>query len=267
MTLQTHLTHLVTDQHARISGAVRLMTGHAALKANGRVLENKRTALIAVALEASRLVTERNAHGLRHGARVRIVTVGAGHRAFGQAMLVRLLKRRPNREMARRALSINVRRFLKEQRPPARAVNRMTLKAPHRVLGMARQDAPHIRRTVPVAAQTRKVRLGRFQLGGLLDVFDVCAFCVFCPRTVAGLASHGLPAPRMIRLNGIVGRLRKSGVNLFVTELTGIRAGISRLESRSLGSGGSGSCGLGWRSVGPLRSSIVSHQDTSCKAH
>src|ERR1700737_2375237 len=167
-----------------------------------------------------------------------IMTVGAGHRAFGKAMLVGLLKCRPDREVAVGALRVDVGRLLQEQRPPTRAVNGVTLRAPHAVLGMACQDAAHVRSTVPVAAQARKVRLGCFELGGLLDVLDIGAFCVFCPRTVAGLASHGLPASRMIRFYGVVGRLRKSGVNLFVTELTGIRAGVSRLESRSLGSSG-----------------------------
>jgi hypothetical protein len=265
--LQTHQTHLVTDQHAWISRTVRLMTRHAALEANGGVLENEGTALIAVALEARRLVAEGNAHGLRHGARMGIVAVGTGHRAFGKAMLVGLLKRRPDREMARGALRVNVRRFLKEQRPPARAVNGVALKAPHGVLGMAGQDASHVRRIVPVAALAGKVPLGWFQLGGLLDIFDVRAFCVFCPSTVAGLARHGLPATRMICFDGVVWRLSKSRVNLFVTELTGIRADVSRLESRSLGSGCGRGRGLGWRSGGRLRRSIVSQQDTSCKAH
>src|ERR1700680_2945351 len=123
-----------------------------------------------------------------------IMAVGAGHRPFGKTMLVGLLKRRPDREMAVGALGINVRRFLKEQRPSAGAVNGVALKAPHGVLGMARQDAPHVRRAVPVATQASKVRLGWFQLGGLLDVLDIGAFCVFCPRTMAGLASPGLPA-------------------------------------------------------------------------
>ena len=137
MALQTHQTHLVTNQHAWISRAVRLMTGHAAFEANGRVLENERTALIAVALEAGRLVAERNAHGLRHVARMGIVAIGAGHRSFGQAMLIWLLKCRPDREMAVGALRVDVRRLLQEQRPPTRAVNAVTLKAPHGVLGMA----------------------------------------------------------------------------------------------------------------------------------
>ena len=169
------------------------------------MLENERTAFIAVALEAGRLVAECNAHGLRQVARMGIVAVGTGHRTFGKTMLVRLLKGRPDREMARGALRVDVRGFLQEQRPPAGAVNGVALKAPHGVLGVTRQDAPHVRRTVPVATQAGKVRLGWFQLGGLLDVFDVGAFCVFCPRTVAGLASHGLPASRMIRFYGVVG--------------------------------------------------------------
>lgn len=68
MALQAHLAYLMTDQHARISGAVRLMTRHATLEANGRVLENEWTALIAVALEAGRLVAESNPHRLRQEA-------------------------------------------------------------------------------------------------------------------------------------------------------------------------------------------------------
>ena len=152
MALQAHLTYLMTDQHARISGAVRLMTGHAAFEANGCVLENKWTALIAVALEAGRLVAERDAHGLRQVARMRVVAVGAGHRAFGKTMLVGLLKRCPDRSVAVGALRVDVGRPLQEQRPPTRAVNGVTLKAPHGVLGMACQDAAHVRSTVPVAA-------------------------------------------------------------------------------------------------------------------
>ena len=92
MTFEAHQANFVPDQHSRISRAVRLMAGGATFEANGGVLEYKWSTFVAVALEAGRLVTEGNAHALRHIARVRIVAIGARHGAFGETMFIGFLK-------------------------------------------------------------------------------------------------------------------------------------------------------------------------------
>ena len=214
--LQANQAHFVTNQHAWIGRAVRLMTGHAAFEAHWRMFEHEGTTLIAVALEAGRLIAECNPHGLRHGAPVRIMTVGARHRAFGQAMLVRLLKRRPNRKMAGRALGVDVGCLSDQQRLAARTMDGMTLIAGHRVFGVAFLDASQTR-GVAVAPQAGGVRIHWVQFSGQLDQARVCGICVFCPRTMARFASHPRPTARLICLHREVGRLSKSVVDFFVT--------------------------------------------------
>src|SRR5947209_3729842 len=63
--LQTNKSLFVPDQHARVRGSVRFMTRTATLHPQRRVLESEGTALVAVALEAARLIGIDRSNGLR----------------------------------------------------------------------------------------------------------------------------------------------------------------------------------------------------------
>lgn len=52
MTLQAQKPHIGSDEHARIRGAVRLMARRASFGSHRNVLKCKRSALVAVTLEA-----------------------------------------------------------------------------------------------------------------------------------------------------------------------------------------------------------------------
>ena len=60
------------------------------------MLEDERSTFITVALQAWRLIPVGDTHALRQIAGMRIVAVGARHRAFREPMFIRFLKCRPD---------------------------------------------------------------------------------------------------------------------------------------------------------------------------
>src|ERR1039458_10062514 len=94
--LHAYEAHLMPRQHAGIRRPVRLVAGPASFEAHGSVLEGKGSHLIAVAFGAARFVGLGGLHLAGQGAAVRIVTIDAGHGAFGQAVFVRLLETGPD---------------------------------------------------------------------------------------------------------------------------------------------------------------------------
>ena len=118
---QTHELHLRTGQHARIGGAMHFVTGGASFEANRRVLERERTALVAVAFEAAGLVRGEDLCHRRTNAAVRIVAIHAGHRAFGQFVMIGPLELRPDVGVATGALLVD--RRGRSRHKPVRAVH------------------------------------------------------------------------------------------------------------------------------------------------
>jgi len=105
--LQAHDANFLAHQQPRIGRAVWLVAGYATFEAHRSVLERERSALIAVAVQASRLV---RGEGLRHrwaDTAVRIVTVDAAHRTFRKLMMIGPLKLGPDVGVAARALFID----------------------------------------------------------------------------------------------------------------------------------------------------------------
>src|SRR5262252_8901587 len=90
---------------------MRLMTGRAALQPHRRVFKREGPALIAMALEAARLIGRNHPHRSRRKAPMRIVAIHAGHGAFGKPMLVGPLELRPDVSMTARALLVDRRKF------------------------------------------------------------------------------------------------------------------------------------------------------------
>ena len=79
--LQAQLAHITASEHARIGGPMRFVTTGALLYPNRRMLERKRAALVAVALETCCVLATDGAHSGCRQAAVRIVTVAAVHGA------------------------------------------------------------------------------------------------------------------------------------------------------------------------------------------
>ena len=79
MALQAHSIYLAAREQARIRGAVRDMTGKAALDFYGGMLENKRPGFIRMAGEAHRILRLGGAQLLGQKAAMLIVTIGALH--------------------------------------------------------------------------------------------------------------------------------------------------------------------------------------------
>ena len=86
---------------------MRFVADRTTFKAHGVVLERERPTLVAMAIQAPRLV---GGKGLRHrGTRgaVRVVAIDATHRAFGQPVVIRPLKLRPDIQVAARTQLID----------------------------------------------------------------------------------------------------------------------------------------------------------------
>src|ERR1039458_5598307 len=106
--LHAYEAHLMPRQHAGIRRPVRLVAGPASFEAHGSVLEGKGSHLIAVAFGAARFVGLRGLHLAGQGATVGIVTIHAGHGAFGQAVFVRFLETGPDIGVAPGAQGVDI---------------------------------------------------------------------------------------------------------------------------------------------------------------
>ena len=85
MALQAQETFFAPHQEHPVDAAVRSVTGRAAFHFDGRVLEDERTALFHVALRAR--LPAALAQGGAVGGSVRVVAIGAFHRAFRDAVV------------------------------------------------------------------------------------------------------------------------------------------------------------------------------------
>jgi len=227
MALETHEPHLLADQHARISRAVRFVTNPATLEPHCRMLERKRTTLVAVALEAARLVRSERLHHRRPDTAVWIMAIDAGHGAFGQLMVIRTLELGPDVQMAICALLVDRGGFADQQVTPAVGMNLMTSGAGNLILHVAAFEATHLRRLIRVAGETNAIGCGGSELCRVSDKGRVPRFGVFLAGTVAGLAGSSVPAALLVGINLIVRALRKSLGDVFVTGCTGVRADIA----------------------------------------
>ena len=134
------------------------VAGRAAFKTNRRVIENEGPALVAMALQAARLVGGNGLHRARQNAPVRIVAIDARYRAFRNLVPMRTLKRRPFRQVACGAGGVH-------GCPPARdqffgrLVNRVAGDAAHLIARMPALDASDVRGLVAMAAQAACIGL------------------------------------------------------------------------------------------------------------
>src|SRR5450755_401283 len=81
----------------------------AAFKTNRGVLKRERTSLVSVTLQTAGFIGRENLCHRRPNTSVRIVTIHAAHRPFGQFMGKRFLKLRPCGYMTGSALCVDIR--------------------------------------------------------------------------------------------------------------------------------------------------------------
>jgi hypothetical protein len=223
----------MTRQQARVRRAVRLMATGTTLQPYRRMLKGKRTPFIAMAFKAARLVSKRSAHRLGLKTTMRIVTVDAGHRAFGKTVFIRTLKRSPHRQMAGCALLIDGCRPADQQGFAARSVDRMTGTATDLVFGVAAEQPARVRFLVQMAGKTTGIELVRGLLAGIVDIGSGGRFRMLGSRSVAGFTGVPFPAAMLIALQCAVSCLEQGDEDFFVASLTRFRPGVFRASGRS----------------------------------
>src|ERR1035441_6753072 len=144
-------------EHPRIGRPVRLVAGAAAFEADGSVLEGKGSHLIAVAFGAPRFVGLGGLHLAGQGAAVRIVTIHAGHGAFGQAVFVRLLETGPDIGVAGGAEGVDIGWFARHQAVGSVLVDRVAGGATDLIAGMAAVDTAAVGRLIAMAGEADAV--------------------------------------------------------------------------------------------------------------
>ena len=136
--------NLRPGEHARIGGTVRLMARRTALQSHGSMFENEGASLIAMTLEAARLVGIHRLNGFRQEGSMRIVAVHAGHGALRQLMGIRFLKAGPDIGVAFGALRIDLGGLARDQAIGSVLVNRVASGTAHLVFGMTAINASHM---------------------------------------------------------------------------------------------------------------------------
>ena len=188
MAFQADVAHLCSREHARIDRAVRFVARGASFEANGCVIEGEGAALFAVAGEASRLV---GGEGLLRGgtnAAVWIVAIDAAHCAFGQLVMIRFLKLRPNVEMTAGAQRVDGLGAARHEPHRAVGMNLMARRACHLILRVTASQPPYVRGLVEVAIHADLVRLRGRELGGLANIVGRSRFGVLLRRSVTRFA-------------------------------------------------------------------------------
>ncbi len=237
-------THLGAREHPRIGGTVGFVTRDAP-RATGACSKTNGPRLSLWQRKQVGSLPNEDPHAFGHVVGVGIVAIGAGHRAFGQAMLVRFLKRSPNRNMAGRTLGIDFRRLTFNQLASASAVDGVALRAADGFLSVARHDASKAGGVVQVTGEANLVGFGRRQLRGLADVFRVGAIGVLSAGPVAGLAGLRGPSGDLSVSTVKCRRFCKAVVDFFVADFARVGSGIAGFERGSRGCLWRGSCGGG----------------------
>jgi hypothetical protein len=227
MALQADEAHFLPGQHAWIGRAMRFMTRTATLKPHCGVLERKGTALIPMAVETPRFVGSERLHHRRANTAVRIMAIDAGHGAFGQLMVIRPLKLRPDVEVTARALVVDGGGLADHQVMAAIRVNLMTGRAGNLVLHVTALETPYLRRLVQVATEADLVGCGGRQFAGIADIRRRSRFCVFLPGTVAGFTGPSFEAMSLAGFERVVRTLLKGLENIFVAGPAKLRTGVA----------------------------------------
>ena len=160
MALKAYQPHLMLGQRPRIRRSMRLMARPAAFQLHRRMVERERSAFIAVAAEAARLIGGRSPshyrepRGLPRPA-MGIVAIGAVHGILGQLVPIRLLKRSPHAQMARSALLVDGGRSTHHQRMPVIAMHVVARNTRHSLFRVAVYNPSRVGLVVAMAREAR----------------------------------------------------------------------------------------------------------------
>jgi hypothetical protein len=201
---KTHQPYYLPGQHTWIGRAMRLVASATTLKPHGRVLERKWTALVAVAVEASRFIGTERLHHCRLDTAMRIVAIDAGHGALRQFMMIRQLKLRPDIHMAAGALFIDGGRLADHKVMASVRVNLVARCAGNLVLHVTALEAPHLRWLVQVTTEADLVSRGSVEFAGIPYVLDREGLGVFLSRAVARLAGPSIESVPLIAFDSMV---------------------------------------------------------------
>jgi len=232
MTFEAHVLHRLSSQHARISRAVRFVTARTALETHGSMLEGERTALIAVAGEATRFVgCKRRSHS-RPDTPVGVVTVHATHGFLRKSVVIRTLELRPNFEMTARALLVHRGGLAHYQSVRPAVVDFVARCARDRIFGVAALQASDVRGLVQMATEANAIRSRSRQLRWIADSRGIRRLGVFLAGAVAGLAGVSGVPPLFVRLDHIVRALREGTCDVFMAGPARFRSGVRRRRLR-----------------------------------
>ena len=146
---------------------MRLMTCLAAFKAQWSVFKRERPTLVAVAFEASRIISSEGLQHSRPDAAMRIVAIHASHVAFGKLVMERPLELGPRIEVATSALLVD-RIGLANHHRHARMYF-MAGRTRNLIVGVAAFEQADMGRRIQMTVKTDFVSRGRRQLPRILD--------------------------------------------------------------------------------------------------
>jgi hypothetical protein len=169
------------------------MASPAAFEAQRRMLECKRSALIAVTREASRLISADIPQRGVSDAPVRIVTVHARHGRFRQTVAEWLTKLRHDAGVTTRALLIDVSDAPGEQLCAAIGMNLVTSRARHLIFRMTALETSRVRGRLQMARKAASAARRGGSARGIYDLRCIAGLRMLLARAVAGLARATLP--------------------------------------------------------------------------
>jgi len=196
VTLEAYKTDIGAYQHPRIRRAMRLVTRLAAFKADRSVFEGERSALVAMAGEAPRLIGREALEHRWPDAAMGIVAVHAAHGAFGKFVMKRPLELRPDIQVAAPAQLIS--RFGLASHQRFAGMHLVAFRARNLVLGVAAFQPADLRGLVQMTVEADFVGCRSCQFRRNLDVIGRGPLGVRLSRAVAGLAGAALPTAFLI---------------------------------------------------------------------
>lgn len=226
MTFQADEAHVGAYQHPRIRRTMRLVTRLTAFKPYRRMFERKRTALVAVAFEASRLVgSETLKHG-RPDAAVRIVAVHTAHRFLGKPVMERALELGPLIEVTAGAQLIGCISLANHQW--LALMHFVARRAGDLIVGVAAFEASDLGRLIQMTGETDFIgRRGR-QVRRILNIAGGRSLGVRLAGPMTRLALPAHPSELGVDRQLVMRVLGEEVVSVFVTDLAGVRSGVTR---------------------------------------
>lgn len=219
MAFQADGAHLPASQHARIRGTMRLMATGASFKAHGCMFKGEGSALIAVALEATRLIRPEALRQCRPSAAVRIMAIDTAHGALGKPMVKGLLKLRPDIRVAGGALLIDGVRLAGHDARRSIGMHLMARHAGDQIFHMATGNACGVHRVARVTRETRFIRQSSCEFGRILDIRGGGRPGMVAACAMTRFAGPAFPFRPFADLNGLMRTLHETAVDILVAGL------------------------------------------------